>query len=339
MIGKWLKSRGRRERVLIATKVGWEVSPERKGLSKAYIVRAVEDSLSRLQTDYIDLYQSHKDDPNTPVDETLEAYAQLVRQGKVRVIGASNFSAERLAESLASAERHRWPRYESLQPLYNLYDRFDFEEDLQGLCRREHVGVINYYALAAGFLTGKYRGPEDATRSARGAMVVQKYLETNAAPAAVLACPVPAYGLMPSSFRLAWTRPSLFAGLNAVAGGGHASPEVLEEALFSGSIDPERLARFHRRTQRESRRALFDMSGWSLPRFWRSAGVPLLVLGAEKDSLIAHGEAQATARLIGADYRLLPGLGHAIMLDEGWERAAQTIRAWLDGGALYDGPH
>lgn len=167
-----------------------------------------------------------------------------------------------------------------------------------------------------------------------GAMVVQKYLEKADVPAAVLACPVPAYGLLPSSFMLAWTRPSLFAGLHSVASGGHASPEVLEEALFAGTIDPERLAGFHRRTQRESRRALLDMSGWGLPQIWRGARPPTLVLGAEKDSLIAHGEAQATARMLGADYRLLGGLGHAVMLDEGWETAAETIAGWLEEKGL-----
>jgi non-heme chloroperoxidase len=162
-----------------------------------------------------------------------------------------------------------------------------------------------------------------------GAMVVQKYLEKNKAPAAVLACPVPAYGLMPSSFRLAWTQPALFAGLNAVASGGRTSPEVLAEALFAGRIEPSRLAACCERMQRESRRALLEMAGWSLPLL-NGSGPPTLVLGAQKDSLISHGEAQGTAQLLGADYRLLAGLGHAVMLDEGWETAAQAIAAWLE---------
>ena len=155
----------------------------------------------------------------------------------------------------------------------------------------------------------------------------------NKAAAAVLACPVPAYGLMPSSFRLAWTRPALFAGLNAVASGGRASPQVLAEALFAGRVEPARLAACYERMQRESRRALLDMSGWSLPRL-NGSRPPTLVLGAEKDNLIAHGEAQGTAQLLGADYRLLPGLGHAVMLDEGWERAADAIAAWLEERGL-----
>lgn len=167
-----------------------------------------------------------------------------------------------------------------------------------------------------------------------GAMVIQKFLEKGAAAAAVLACPVPAYGLVPSSFMLAWTRPSLFAGLNAVASGGRASPEALGEALFAGSPDPERFLRVYERMQRESRRALMDMAGFGLPSFLRAARAPTLVLGAEMDSLIGHGETQATARLIGAEYRLLAGLGHAIMLDEGWEAAAEAILGWLEEQGL-----
>ena len=167
-----------------------------------------------------------------------------------------------------------------------------------------------------------------------GALVVQKYLEKAQAPAAVLACPVPAYGLLPSSFTLAWTRPALFAGLNEVANGGRASAEVLGEALFAGNVDPARLESCYRRMQGESRRALFDMSGWGLPQPWRAARAPTLVLGAEKDGLIGHGEAQMSARMLGAEYRLLPGLGHAIMLDEGWESAAATIAGWLEEKGL-----
>ncbi|QIX60614.1 aldo/keto reductase [Hymenobacter sp. BT18] len=176
IIGKWLKQRGRRDDVVIATKVGWEVNPENKGLKKDYILRAVEGSLKRLQTDYIDLYQSHRDDPTTPVAETLEAYAQLVKEGKVRAIGASNFSAARLRESLEASAQHGFPRYESLQPLYNLYDRAEFERDLLPLLQEQHIGVIPYYGLAAGFLTGKYRSEADLQKSPRGGGVGQKYL-------------------------------------------------------------------------------------------------------------------------------------------------------------------
>jgi aryl-alcohol dehydrogenase-like predicted oxidoreductase len=176
IIGRWLKHSGkRREDVIIATKVGMEMRGQ-KGLSKSYILRSAEDSLRRLQTDYIDLYQSHQDDPQTPLEETLEAYAELIRQGKVRVIGASNYNAGRLREALLLSEQSGLPRYESLQPLYNLYDREEFEAALEPLCLEKNVGVINYYSLASGFLSGKYRSEDDLTKSARGGGV-KKYLD------------------------------------------------------------------------------------------------------------------------------------------------------------------
>ncbi|HZP88493.1 MAG TPA: aldo/keto reductase [Burkholderiales bacterium] len=175
VIGKWMKQRGNRGRVIIATKVGWEMSKDKKGLSKAYILRAVEDSLRRLQTDTIDLYQSHKDDAETPVDETLAAYDALVKAGKVRAIGASNFGAERLAESLKASDAHGWPRYQSLQPHYNLMERTEYERNLEPLCLREGLGVITYFSLAAGFLTGKYRSEADLGKSPRGGGI-KKYL-------------------------------------------------------------------------------------------------------------------------------------------------------------------
>jgi aryl-alcohol dehydrogenase-like predicted oxidoreductase len=177
VIGRWLKQGGgRREKVVIATKVGFEMGEGKGGLSRRWIEQAVDDSLRRLQVDCIDLYQAHVDDDKTPLEETLEAFARLVKAGKVRAIGASNYSAARLAEALATSKRLGLPRYESLQPLYNLYDRAVFERELQPLCAREEVGVINFYALAAGFLSGKYRKPQDATQSARGANTVKKYL-------------------------------------------------------------------------------------------------------------------------------------------------------------------
>lgn len=176
IIGRWLKRGGRRDRVVVATKVGMEMGPGRKGLSRDYIMRSAEDSLRRLQTDYIDLYQSHADDPDTPQEETLEAYARLVEQGKVRAVGASNFAAPRLSQALRLAEERGLPRYESLQPLYNLYDRAEFEESLEPLCLEKNVGVICYYSLASGFLTGKYRSEEDLSKSPRG-RGVKKYLD------------------------------------------------------------------------------------------------------------------------------------------------------------------
>jgi aryl-alcohol dehydrogenase-like predicted oxidoreductase len=167
IIGQWLKSRGGRERVLLATKVGGEMAPGRKGLSASHIQRAVEDSLRRLQTDYIDLYQAHYDDPDTPFEETLRAFGDLIAAGKVRAIGLSNHDAPRFRAALAASRIHGLPRYETLQPLYNLYDREDFERNFAPLCRAEGIGVINFYSLASGFLTGKYRTEQQVSASAR----------------------------------------------------------------------------------------------------------------------------------------------------------------------------
>ena len=212
IIGRWVNARGNRDKVIIATKVGSEVMG-RKGLSKAYIVSEVEESLRRLQTDYIDLYQSHRDDPGTPVEETLEAYAELVRQGKVRVIGASNFAPERLEMSLQASRKHGLPRYESLQPNYNLYDRADYESKLEPLCVKEHLGVIPYFSLASGFLTGKYRTQADLEKSARGKFV-QKYMnERGLRIVAALEGVAKQMGSTPARVALAWlmARPSVTA--------------------------------------------------------------------------------------------------------------------------------
>jgi len=169
IIGNWFKARGNRSKVILASKCGLEMAPDKKGLSKAYILRAVEDSLKRLKTDYIDLYQSHRDDNVTPVDETMEAHAQLVKAGKVRVVGASNFSAERLQASLDASAKAGIPRYETLQPLYSLVERKEFEGPLQDLCVKQGIGVIPFYSLASGFLTGKYRTEADLAGKARAA--------------------------------------------------------------------------------------------------------------------------------------------------------------------------
>jgi aryl-alcohol dehydrogenase-like predicted oxidoreductase len=168
IIGNWLAKRGGRDKVLIATKLGVEMGPGEQGLSRAYIFREVERSLARLKTDYIDLYQAHKDDTETPMEETFSAFADLIKAGKVQVIGASNFKADRLAEALKVSVKNGLPRYESLQPWYNLYDRADFEGDLADLCRCENLGVIPYFSLASGFLTGKYRSEKDLDGKARG---------------------------------------------------------------------------------------------------------------------------------------------------------------------------
>jgi aryl-alcohol dehydrogenase-like predicted oxidoreductase len=176
VIGRWLKKGGRRDRLVIASKVGLDMGEGRVGLKPQYIREAVEASLRRLNVDCIDLYQAHKDDETTPLEDTLGAFAALIKEGKVRAIGASNYSAPRLAQALETSQRLGLPRYETLQPLYNLYDRTEFEQELQPLCVREQVGVISFYALAAGFLTGKYRSPADARKSPRGEATVKKYL-------------------------------------------------------------------------------------------------------------------------------------------------------------------
>jgi aryl-alcohol dehydrogenase-like predicted oxidoreductase len=176
VIGNWLKRSAKRKDVVIATKVGMKMAPDRQGLSAAHIARSVEDSLRRLQTDYIDLYFSHSDDASIPMEETLGAYQKLITQGKVRAIGASNFTAVRMAEALEVSRKNGLPRYEVLQPHYNLYARSDYESALEPLCLEQHIGVVSYYALASGFLTGKYRTAADAKKSPRGKGVVETFL-------------------------------------------------------------------------------------------------------------------------------------------------------------------
>jgi len=176
VIGRWLNKSGKRNRVVLATKVGMDMGDGKIGLAPKYIRQSVDDSLRRLQTDHIDLYQAHQDDPKTPLEETLATFAELIREGKVRAIGASNYAAARLDEALKTSTRLKLPRYESLQPLYNLVERPAYEAELEPLCRRERLGVINYFGLASGFLTGKYRSEADASKSPRGGNIVKKYL-------------------------------------------------------------------------------------------------------------------------------------------------------------------
>lgn len=176
VLGKWLRSSGKRAQVVLATKVGKDMGDGKVGLRPEYIRQAVDASLQRLQTDYIDLYQSHDDDTQVPLADVMGTFGELIAEGKVRAVGASNYSAARLAEALQTSEQHGLARYESLQPLYNLYDRAVFEKELQPLCVAHEVGVINFYSLAAGFLTGKYRKSEDASKSPRGAKTTQLYL-------------------------------------------------------------------------------------------------------------------------------------------------------------------
>ena len=168
VIGNWLKARGGRDKVVIATKVGFDRKDAGKGLAREHILKNVEASLARLRTDYIDLYQAHIDDKVTPLEETLATFQGLIEQGKVRAIGASNYTAPRFAEALQTSAASKLPRYQSLQPHYNLVERADYERELQPLVAKESIGVIPYYALASGFLTGKYRSPADFGKSPRG---------------------------------------------------------------------------------------------------------------------------------------------------------------------------
>ena len=217
MIGKWLKRSGNRDKVVIATKVGGQMGHTGKGLSRAHILRSAEDSLRRLQTNTIDLYQSHYDDPDIPMEETLEAYAQLIKEGKVRVIGASNFNAERLAESLQTGEQRGLPVYQSLQPKYNLYDRGDYESHLEPLCREKGLGVITYYSLASGFLTGKYRSEKDLWKSIRGQGIRLYLNERGFRILKALDHLAEHYNSAPASVALAWllARPSVTAPISS----------------------------------------------------------------------------------------------------------------------------
>jgi len=168
IIGKWLARTGRRKDIVIATKLGMDMGEGRDGLSRKYMMEAVERSLERLQTDYIDLYQAHRDDEGVPLEETLGAFAELIEAGKVKAIGASNYTAPRLEEALRVSANRGLPRYETLQPWYNLYDRGMFEGPLADLCKRESIGVIPFFSLASGFLTGKYRTEADLEGRPRG---------------------------------------------------------------------------------------------------------------------------------------------------------------------------
>lgn len=204
VIGNWLAQSGKRDKIVLATKVGMEMGEGMKGLSAAYIETAVEASLKRLKTDYIDLYQSHRDDADTPLAETAEAYGRLVKAGKVRVVGSSNFTAERLKLAVETAQSLGAPRYQSEQPLYNLYDRAGFEGALQQLCIDEQIGVIPFYGLASGFLTGKYRSEDDLAKSPRG-RGAKKYMDARGMRIlAALDEVAGGHGATPAQVALAW---------------------------------------------------------------------------------------------------------------------------------------
>jgi aryl-alcohol dehydrogenase-like predicted oxidoreductase len=238
IIGNWFKASGKRDKIILATKCGLEMAPDKKGLSKAYIVRAVEDSLKRLQTDTIDLYQSHRDDPATPLEETMAAHAELIKAGKVRAVGASNYTADRLEAALAASAKAGIPRYETLQPNYNLADRTEFEGPLQDLCVAEGIGVIPYYSLASGFLTGKYRSEADVGQRARGAGVKKHLTPRGFGILKALDGVAARHGATPAQVALAWllTQPAIAAPIASATTTAQLA-EILKSAELKLSAD------------------------------------------------------------------------------------------------------
>lgn len=213
IIGNWMRKEGNRKDIILSAKVGSDMGQGHPDVSKPYILEAVEKSLKRLKTDYIDLYQTHFDNEKTPVAETLGAYDQLVKQGKVRWIGTSNMSPGRIIDSLAVSKKQGYPVYQSLQPEYNLYEREKFETEYEPLCRASHMGVIGYFSLASGFLTGKYRSEADLEKSARGGGMKKYMNERGFRILAALDKVAAGHHSNPAAVSLAWlmARPSVTA--------------------------------------------------------------------------------------------------------------------------------
>ncbi|WP_276089097.1 aldo/keto reductase [Pedobacter sp. JY14-1] len=239
IIGNWLEKHGGRDKLVIATKVGSQMGPDKKGLSKKYILQAAEDSLKRLKTDYIDLYQTHYDDLDTPIEETLEAYQQLITDGKVRYIGTSNMSPERLLQSLEIAEKENLPRYSSLQPEYNLYAREGYEKNYEQIAMEHNLGVLTYYSLASGFLTGKYRSEEDLDKSQRGGGIRSYLNERGFSILKALDEVSEQYSADPASIALAWiiARPSVTAPIASVTSLGQLADLEKAARLKLGNED------------------------------------------------------------------------------------------------------
>ncbi len=219
IIGNWLKKTGKRDKIILSTKVGAKIDDNRKGLNKAYILKEVEESLRRLNTDHIDLYFTHYDDADTAISETFEAYNQLVREGKVRYLGASNVSPARIRESLEVSKGNWFPEYVCLQPEYNLYDRQSYEDEYEPLAASYGLGVISYYSLASGFLTGKYRSVTDLTSSQRGGKVEEYMNDRGMRIIETLQKVADEYGATPAQIALAWLlkRPSVTAPIASVS--------------------------------------------------------------------------------------------------------------------------
>ncbi len=240
IIGDWLQKSGRRDEVVIATKVGSDMGPGGKGLSEDHIRASIEGSLRRLRTDRIDLYQAHQDDPDTPLDETLGAFADLMEEGKVRAIGASNYDADRLEESLIVSQDRGFPRYESLQPRYNLVDREEYEASLEPVCRTRGLGVIAYSSLAAGFLSGKYRSEADFSKSPRGPRAVKRLDDRGRRILAALDSVAARLDARPATVALAWlmAQPTITAPIASAT-----SPDQLRELTAAASLTLDAAAR------------------------------------------------------------------------------------------------
>ncbi len=204
ILGRWFTRTGKRDKVILATKLGKPMGEEKKGLSASYMKQAVEDSLRRLQTDFIDLYQAHMDDPETPLEETLEAFTRLVKEGKVRVIGASNYSGQRLKESLEISRKHQLENYQSIQPHYNLVERSAYEKEIAPVVQASGIGAIPYYSLASGFLSGKYRTLEDTQGKPRGQGAAKYITPEGLAVLQVLDEVAEEYNSNPARVSLAW---------------------------------------------------------------------------------------------------------------------------------------
>lgn len=246
IIGKWMKARGNRADIVLTTKVGSEMGPGKKGLSRDYIVQAAEDSLKRLQTDYIDLYLSHWEDPEVELEETLGIYAELVKDGKVRVIGNSNHSANTMFKALAISTKEMWPRFENLQTQYNLYDRSGYERELEAFCLKNEIGVTSYFSLAKGFLSGKYRSEADFAKSnARGGDMGTYLNERGLRILAALDAVAEAKNATPAQVAIAWliARPGIVAPIASATSVEQLSDLIKATELNLGSAEIEQLTK------------------------------------------------------------------------------------------------
>jgi aryl-alcohol dehydrogenase-like predicted oxidoreductase len=243
IIGNWLARSGKRDKMILATKVGWEMGDGRMGLAPDYIMEQAEDSLRRLQTDHIDVYFAHKDDPDTPLTDTLRAFQSLVEQGKARVIGASNYTGARLREALETSRRHHLESYQVLQPLYNLLEREPYESDLAPVVQEYGLGVTPYFGLAGGFLTGKYRSESDVKNTPRGGMAAKYMNDRGRAVLEALDEVARQYRSTPARVALAWliARPGITAPIASVSNENQLVDLVEAAALDLDQVAMEKL--------------------------------------------------------------------------------------------------